>query len=54
VDGRRQSCCFFIKNSLVERKCENVRYRDAAASSFVAKVQGGRSLRTFSRSRRKM
>jgi hypothetical protein len=31
---------FLIKHSLVRKKKLTVRFRDAAASSFVAKVQG--------------
>jgi hypothetical protein len=31
---------FLVKNSMVKRKCETVRCHDAAASSFVTKVQG--------------
>jgi hypothetical protein len=31
---------FFAKNFLVKKECDTVRCRDAAASSFVAKVRG--------------
>jgi hypothetical protein len=30
---------FLVKNSLVKRECETVRYHDATASSFVSKVR---------------
>jgi hypothetical protein len=31
---------FLVKKSLAKRQCEMVRWRDATASSFVAKVRG--------------
>jgi hypothetical protein len=39
VGGGRQSCCFWSEVPWWERKCEMMRFHDATATPFVAKVQ---------------